>query len=86
MAAVPCASFRLIISQGHEIYPRSKSLLEWLPVTVAAFMLWILLRIGSFRVLATGENECCALVDAMMESAVRKESSIEYKTILAMEP
>lgn len=81
------ASFSLIASQGHEIYPRSKAFLRWLPVTVVASMLWILSRINSFRILlATGENECCALVDTMVASAAKKEGSADYKAILAMKP
>ncbi len=65
------ACFALIRSQGYEIYPVGKARLEKLPVFVVACMLWSLSHIRSFRVLlATGEAECCALVDAMLAAPV----------------
>lgn len=81
------ACFKLIRSQGDVIYPRSKAWIGWLPVTLVASMLWVLSRITSFReLLATGENECCALVDTMVASGEKTESPAELKAILAMKP
>lgn len=81
------ACFKLIRSQGHKIYPRSKVLLEWLPVTVVASMPWVMSRISSFRVLlATGENECCALVDVMVASGKKIEGFTELNAIQEMKP
>lgn len=81
------ACFRLIRSQGYEIYPQSKLWIERLPVTVIASMLWTLSRIPSFRVLlATGEKECCALVNAMVESGKKTKVFNDCQTIVAMKP
>lgn len=81
------ACFRLIRSEGYEIYPRGKAWMEWLPVTLIASMLWTLSRVTSFRVLlATGEKECRALVNVMVESGEKVEGFDDCQAILAMKP
>jgi 2-dehydropantoate 2-reductase len=64
------AGFALIRSLGYEIYPKMKARLEGSPKWVMALMLWSMSRVRSFRVLlATGEAECGALIDAMVSVA-----------------
>ena len=58
-------SFALIRSLGYRVYPRGKVRLDRCPTGIVAAMLWALSRIRPFRqLLATGEHECRALVDA----------------------
>ena len=48
-------------------------------------MLWSLSRVRSFReLLATGEAECAALVDAMSRAAERLGSTVESADVAAM--
>ncbi len=64
------ASFALIRSQGHAIYPQAKKRIDASPPWVMAAVLWSVSRIRSFReLLATGEAECRALVDVMAAAA-----------------
>lgn len=79
--------FALIRSQRYTIYPGDKARLEKLPVFVVAGMLWGLSRIPSFRaLLATGEAECAALVEAMLASAETSPQSVNMDAIRAMKP
>ena len=72
------AGFALIEGLGYEVYPASKRR----PAVVIASMLWFMSRIRSFReLLATGEPECRALVDAMLA-----RSSTPVPAIAAMKP
>ena len=80
-------SFTLIQRLGYRIYPSGKAFLHASPTWVLASMLWSVSRITSFReLLATGLNECRALVDALVASASRNEQSISVNTIAAMKP
>ena len=79
------ASFRLIEAMGHPIHPRSKRLIHRCPEAGVATMLWSLSRVRSFReLLATGEAECAALVDAMSRAAERLGSTVESADVAAM--
>ncbi len=78
------ASFALIRSLGYDVYPRAKTLIDGSPARVVAMVLWFLSRIRSFReLLATGQAECCALVDIMVSAA---PPSIAVSDIAAMKP
>ncbi len=80
-------SFTLIQRLGYRIYPLGKAFLHRSPTWVLASILWSMSRVSSFReLLATGLNECRALVDALVASASRNEQSISVSTIAAMKP
>jgi 2-dehydropantoate 2-reductase len=80
------ASFDLIKRLGFEIYPASKRRISFSPVTLIAGALWGLSRIRTFReLLATGERECGALVDAMVAVAM-PEHPATAAAIQAMKP
>jgi 2-dehydropantoate 2-reductase len=80
-------SFTLIRGLGYRIYPRSKTRINGAPAWVVAAMLWFLSRITPFReLLATGKNECRALVDAMLAAAPRAKPAIRAAMIEAMKP
>ncbi|MFT8898281.1 MAG: 2-dehydropantoate 2-reductase N-terminal domain-containing protein [Acetobacter sp.] len=79
------ACFAMIRGQGYDIYPKDKARLEKLPVFAVAGMLWGLSRVSSFRtLLATGETECCALVDDMLASATTLGQSVDPDAVSAM--
>jgi len=81
------ASFGLIRNMGYPIYPKAKKLLDGFPTPVLAAMLWSLSRIRSFReVLATGEAECTALVQAMAAAAAHARHPDVVPAIRAMDP
>lgn len=81
------ASFSLGKGLGYPIYPKGKKRLDGLSAPVAPAMLWFLLRIRSFRaVLATGEAECTALVEAMAASAAHARRPDVVPIIRAMDP
>jgi len=80
------AGFGLVRALGHEVHPATKRRIAGSPVAVVAAGLWSMSRIRSFReLLATGEAECCALVDAMAEAAALAEPSA-VADIRAMRP
>ena len=80
-------SFELIRGLGHRVYPRGKARLAGCPTWVVAAMLWTVSRIRSFReLLATGEAECCALVDAIAAAAPRAQPPVRLPMIQAMKP
>jgi 2-dehydropantoate 2-reductase len=81
------ASFRLIKSLGYDIYPRVKTRIDRSPMWVMAMILWSMSRLRSFRaLLATGEAECCALVDSMASSASLVGAPVVVSEITAMKP
>jgi 2-dehydropantoate 2-reductase len=81
------ASFRLIEGLGYRIYPQSKAIVAASPAWVLAAMLWFMSRIRSFReLLATGQSECCALVDVMAAAAESANAPGVATEIAAMKP
>ena len=81
------ACYGLIRSLGYRPYPRSKRLLTRSPIGLVATMLWSVSRLRSFReLLATGQAECEALVDAMVAAADRADPTIVVSNIRAMKP
>jgi 2-dehydropantoate 2-reductase len=80
-------SFTLIQRLGYRLYPSGKARLHAGPVFVPASMLWFMSRIPSFRqLLATGANECRALVDVLVAHAREERGSISVAAIEAMKP
>ena len=72
---------------GYGIYPRSKTRIDGSPTWVVAAMLWFLSRITPFReLLATGKNECRALIDVMVAAAPRANPTVRVTMIEAMKP
>ncbi len=65
-------SFTLIRRLGYRLYPAGKARLDASPAFVTASMLWFMSRVPSFRnLLATGINECRALVETLVENAAQ---------------
>ena len=80
-------SLTLIQCLGYQLYPAGKARLHALPTWAVAAMLFSISRIPSFRdLLATGENECRALVDVLVANAPRATPPVNVATILAMKP
>jgi len=79
--------FRLIQLMGYTLYPTGKARLNASPVWIVAAMLWGMSRVPSFRkLLATGVNECRALVDVLVASASRTNPPASTNHIQAMRP
>ena len=79
--------FALIRGLGYRLYPRAKTWIDACPTWVMAAVLWFVSRIRSFReLLATAEDECGALVDAMAAAAPRAKPSVRLPRIQAMKP
>lgn len=81
------ASFGLIKDLGYSVYPRSKALIDRAPASMLAAVLWSMSRIRTFReLLAVGQAECEALVDAMIATAPQAGASVLIADIAAMKP
>ncbi len=62
--------FAIIRSLGYRLYPTAKSIINASPTVLIAGLLWSVSRIASFReLLATGVNECRALIDVVAAAA-----------------
>ncbi len=80
-------SFTLIQRLGYRLYPSGKARLAASPAFVAASMLWFMSRLRSFReLLATGVNECCALVDVLLAAAPQVVPAVSATRIEKMKP
>jgi 2-dehydropantoate 2-reductase len=80
-------SFSLIQGLGFQVYPKGKARINHSPDWVLSAILWFISRIRSFReLLATGINECRALVDVMVAAAPRSNPPIQVSKIQAMKP
>jgi len=80
-------SFTLIQGLGYRLYPSGKARLNKSPVWITAAILWFMSRITSFReLLASGINECRALVDVMVAAAPRANPPAAVTKIQAMKP
>ena len=81
------ASFALIKALGYPVYPRAKALIDHAPASMFAAVLWSMSRVRTFReLLATGQAECEALVDAMIATAPQAGASVRIADIAAMKP
>ncbi|GAA4505267.1 ketopantoate reductase family protein [Gluconacetobacter tumulicola] len=80
-------SFGLIRGLGYEIYPQSKARISNLPTFAVAFLLWMFSRVKSMReLLASGKNECRALIDEMLAAAPRAKPTVNVSRIQAIKP
>jgi 2-dehydropantoate 2-reductase len=80
-------SFAMLTRLGYRVYPRSKARINGCPTWVVAAMLWMMSRIRPFReLLATGKNECRALVDVMVTAAPQAKPPVRVPRIQAMKP
>ncbi len=80
-------SFKLIRRLGYRLYPSEKRWLAIGPAWMAAYMLQKMSRIVGFRnLLATGINECRALVDVLVAAAAKSKTPVSVSKILAMKP
>lgn len=80
-------SFTLIQRLGYRLYPAGKSRLHASPAWMVSGMLWFMSRIPSFRkLLATGVNECRALVDVLLANVPRATPPVSMDRIQAMKP
>jgi 2-dehydropantoate 2-reductase len=80
-------AFTLIQRLGYRLYPSGKVALHAGPAWLLASLLWSVSRIRSFReLLATGANECCALVASLVANASRAEQPVSVERIAAMMP
>lgn len=80
-------SFTLIQRLGYRLYPAGKSRLHASPAWMVSGMLWFMSRIPSFRkLLATGVNECPALVDMLLANVPRAIPPVSMDRIQAMKP
>ncbi len=80
-------SLMLIRHLGYQIYPAGKARLDSSPAFVTASMLWFISHVPSFRkLLATGINECRALVDVLVATAPQANSAVAFTKIRAMKP
>ena len=81
------ACFGLIRALGYPLYPRAKVLIDRAPVSMFAAVLWSMSRNRAFReLLATGQAECEALIDAMLAAAPRGTRSANVAAIATMKP
>ena len=80
-------SFTLIRRLGYRLYPAGKARLDRSPAFVTASMLWFMSQIPSFRnLLATGINECRALVETLVETVPKTLPAISATRIEEMKP
>ena len=80
--------FAIVRGLGYRLYPSAKSTINALPNFVLAFMMWSFSRVPSMReLLATGFNECRALIDAIVEAADGKPAlANDVRAVVAMKP
>jgi 2-dehydropantoate 2-reductase len=80
-------SFVLIQGLGHQLYPSTKAWINSSPAWMVAGVLWSMSRITSFReLLATGLDECRALVNTMVAAASEMHAPVGTTYIQAMKP
>lgn len=80
-------SFTLIRRLGYRLYPANKVRLDASPAFATASILWFMSRIPSFRnLLATGINECRALVGTLVKHAAHATPPVSVSRIDAMKP
>src|SRR5215813_4797408 len=81
--------FAIVKGLGYRLYPSTKSTMYSVPNFLNAFLLWVLSRIPTMReLLATGLNECRALIDTMVAAAAKAKPPLPAaaKALLAIKP
>ena len=81
------AAWRLIRKMGYPLYPAPKALMNASPSVFLAALLWSVSRIKSFRtLLATGINECRALLTVLEEAALEQNEPVLALAISLLKP
>jgi 2-dehydropantoate 2-reductase len=81
--------FAIVEGLGYRLYPSTKSTMYSVPNFLIAFLLWVLSRIPAMREnLATGRNECRALIDTMVAAATTAKPPLPAAAtaLLAIKP
>src|SRR5215472_13959617 len=81
--------FAIVKGLGYRLYPSTKSMMYSVPNFLIAFLLWVLSRIPAMREnLATGLNECRALIDTMVAAAAKAKPPLPAAAtaLLAIRP
>ena len=81
--------FAIVKGLGYRLYPSTKSTMYSVPNFLIAFPLWVLSRIPAMREnLATGLNECRALIDTIVAAAAKAKPPLPEaaKALLAIKP
>ena len=79
--------YALVEGLGYRVYPKSKARLNGSPTWAVAAGLWAVSRVRSFReLLASAQDECRALIDAMLASAPQAAPPVDASRIEAMRP
>jgi 2-dehydropantoate 2-reductase len=81
--------FAIVKGLGYRLYPSTKSTMYSVPNFLIAFLLWVLSRIPAMREnLATGLNECRALIDTMVAAAAKAKPPLPAaaNALLAIKP
>lgn len=81
--------FAIVKGLGYRLYPSTKSTMYSVPNFLIAFLLWVLSRIPAMREnLATGLNECRALIDTMVAAAAKAKPPLPAAAdaLLAIKP
>ena len=81
--------FAIVKGLGYRLYPSTKSTMYSVPNFLIAFLLWVFSRIPAMReLLATGLNECRALIDTMVAAAAKAKPPLPAaaKALLAIKP
>jgi 2-dehydropantoate 2-reductase len=90
--AVACGlhgGFAIVKGLGYRLYPSTKSTMYSVPNFLIAFLLWVFSRIPAMREnLATGLNECRALIDTMVAAAGKAKPPLPAAAtaLLAIKP
>ena len=81
--------FAIVKGLGYRLYPYTKSTMYSVPNFMIALLLWVFSRIPAMREnLATGLNECRALIDTMVAAAAKAQPPLPAaaKALLAIKP
>src|SRR5215510_9381126 len=81
--------FAIVKGLGYRLYPSTKSTMYSVPNFLNAFLLWVFSRIPAMREnLATGLNECRALIDTMVAAAAKAKPPLPAaaKALRAIKP
>jgi 2-dehydropantoate 2-reductase len=81
------AGLKPIEALGYDLYTSAKRRIAGSPTAAIAAILWFVSRIRSFReLLATGRDECCALIETVVAAAPRAKTPVDVSDIQAMTP
>jgi 2-dehydropantoate 2-reductase len=82
-------AFAIIRGSGYRLHPPAKAAINAAPALLLAGMLWLASRIAAFRdLLATGVNECRALIDLVAAAGLETKPALPaaVEAVRAMKP